>query len=294
VILLFFKASDGMKTIFIYLGLIVLCLHVNGQTRIELEKNFPKIEQQVNNLPGNDSLWVFIMAGQSNMAGRGYVESSDTLFNRRIITINRDNEWIYAKEPLHLYQPELTGLDCGLSFATELLRYIPKHITIALIPTAVGGSSIDKWTDDTLYKGMYLKSNFMQKVDLAKSKGQIKAILWHQGESDATDEKIPRYENRLKELFSFFREYINTEDLPVIVAELGQYSDQQKYGGKWNQINTIIHKVANEQPFTFLVATGDLYSNSDRIHFNGPSQRELGRRFCFAFINGIENIKKQK
>ena len=57
------------------------------------------------------------MAGQSNMAGRGFVEPIDTLINTRILTINRQNKLIYAKEPLHFYEPHKKGLDLGMSFS---------------------------------------------------------------------------------------------------------------------------------------------------------------------------------
>ncbi|MEP3582604.1 MAG: sialate O-acetylesterase, partial [Cyclobacteriaceae bacterium] len=43
--------------------------------------------------------WVFIMAGQSNMAGRGSLEAQDSLTNKKIITIDSLNNWIPASEP---------------------------------------------------------------------------------------------------------------------------------------------------------------------------------------------------
>jgi hypothetical protein len=38
--------------------------------------------------------------------------------------------------------PKEQGLDCGLSFAKSLIKKIPDCISILIIPTAVGGSSI--------------------------------------------------------------------------------------------------------------------------------------------------------
>ena len=42
---------------------------------------FPKIEQKPNVIPDKENVWVFILAGQSNMAGRGKVEPIDTVPN---------------------------------------------------------------------------------------------------------------------------------------------------------------------------------------------------------------------
>ncbi|NLI59792.1 MAG: hypothetical protein GX387_15065, partial [Clostridium sp.] len=48
---------------------------VNKEWRV----NFPQTISYVDKLPNPDSLYIFIMAGQSNMAGRGFVEPQDTL-----------------------------------------------------------------------------------------------------------------------------------------------------------------------------------------------------------------------
>ena len=45
--------------------------------------------------------WVFILAGQSNMAGRGAVEAEDTITHPRINTNDKNGNIILAKEPLH-------------------------------------------------------------------------------------------------------------------------------------------------------------------------------------------------
>ena len=78
------------------------------------------------------------------MAGRGKVESIDTIPDYRIFTINKEGKLILAKEPLHFYEPKITGLDCGLSFGKELLKHIPDSISVLIMPTAIGGSSISQ------------------------------------------------------------------------------------------------------------------------------------------------------
>src|SRR5688572_20543018 len=48
-----------------------------------------------------DSLLVYIMAGQSNMAGRGVIEEQDRVANPRIFTIDSSGNLVIAQEPLH-------------------------------------------------------------------------------------------------------------------------------------------------------------------------------------------------
>src|SRR6186997_3148776 len=154
---------------------------------------FPKRVEVMSNNIQKENVWVFIMAGQSNMAGRGIVEPEDTVSDKRILSINKEGQIIIAKEPLHFYEPERTGLDCGLSFAKNLLNEIPDSVSILIIPTAVGGSSISQWLGDSVYRNVKLFSNFLSKLEIAKQNGIIKGILWHQGESDATEKDIPLY-----------------------------------------------------------------------------------------------------
>jgi hypothetical protein len=132
---------------------------------------FPKIEQEPNVIPAKENVWVFILAGQSNMAGRGKVEPIDTIPDSRIFTINKEQELILAKEPIHFYEPTMTGLDCGLSFGKELLKKIPDSISLLIIPTAVGGSSIDQWINDSTYRNVTLLTNFKEKIEIGKKYG---------------------------------------------------------------------------------------------------------------------------
>jgi hypothetical protein len=253
---------------------------VNQESQI----NFPQTKNYVDKLPNPDSLYVFIMAGQSNMAGRGFVEPQDTLSNKRILTIDKSMKWIYAKEPLHFYEPSLTGLDCGMSFAKKLLDSIPEGVSIAIIPCAVGGSSIEQWINNETYRGVTLLDNFKEKVDFAKDYGKIKGIIWHQGESNAKSELIPKYSQRLDSLFNSFRIFVENDTLPIIIGELGSYTEPIEKQMKWNSINTIIHNIALTDKNLSIVETGDLNHKGDKVHFDSESQRILGERFAIKYI----------
>jgi hexosaminidase len=262
------------------------------QDTLKRTLNFPKQTMFVDSLPEKKNVWVFILAGQSNMAGRGWVEPQDTVPNPQIISINKENQWIYAKEPLHFYQPQLTGLDCGMSFARELINHLDSNIVIALLPCAVGGSSVNFWLNDSTFHGIHLKSNFMEKVELAKKRGVLKGILWHQGESDASENKIPGYEHKLKKLFAFFREYAGNKHLPVFVGELGSYPVPEKMKTNWQSINHIIHHVAATDKYVFCIHTSDLEPKEDNIHFNSTSQRMLGQRYAEVYLKLLHKTRK--
>ena len=241
--------------------------------------NFPKSTVHVNSIPKKENLWVFIMAGQSNMAGRGFVEPKDTIPSKRILTINKNNEIILAKEPLSFYEPSSAGLDCGLSFGKRLLERVPDSISVLLLPTAIGGSSIYKWLGDSIHRDVPLYSNFKEKIEFGKNVGQLKGILWHQGESDANQKNSIDYEDRLSELFVKFRKIAGNNKLPILLGELGSFSKNEYF----TSINNQIRNYALTHDLT-LIKTSDLNHKGDKLHFNSTGQRLMGQRFADAYI----------
>ncbi|MDD4143270.1 MAG: sialate O-acetylesterase [Prolixibacteraceae bacterium] len=248
-------------------------------------RNFPKTEIKPGIIPEKENVWVFIMAGQSNMAGRGLVEPRDTIPSERVFAINKNGELLLAKEPLNFNEPSMAGLDCGLSFGKELLEHIPDSISILLIHTAVGGSSINQWVNDSTFRNVTLLSNFREKVKTAQKYGTIKGILWHQGETDAsTAETIELYPGQLTRLFSKFRNEINNLSLPIFIGELGTFS---KTDDSWQAINKQIHSYVMTDKNAFVITTKDLKDKGDRVHFNSVGQRLMGQRFAKAFVRAL-------
>ena len=246
----------------------------------ERKPYFSKRTEAMSN--NKENVWVFIMAGQSNMAGRGIVEPEDTVSDKRIFSINKDGQIIIAKEPLHFYEPERTGLDCGLSFAKTLITKIPDSISILIIPTAVGGSSISQWLGDSVFRNVKLFSNFLSKLEIAKHNGIIKGILWHQGESDANEKNIPLHKERLHSLFSKFRSAIGNNELPVLFGELGSFSNNP---AGFNLINKTLHDYAAEDKNSRVISTKDLKDKGDQLHFDSEGQRTMGKRFANAYLS---------
>ncbi len=229
--------------------------------------------------------WVFILAGQSNMAGRGAVEAEDTISHPRIKTIDKNSNIILAKEPLHFYEPTMAGLDCGLSFAKALIKDCPDDVSILLIPAAVGGSKIHQWLGDSVHRGVKLLSNFKEKTALAKQYGTIKGILWHQGEGDANEKGIPVYKENMQKLFGVFRAEAGKKKLPILLGELGAFNINA--AKQFKQINQIIGEYASTDKNTAVIATSDLNHKGDNLHFNAAGQREMGKRYAAAMLTFI-------
>jgi hypothetical protein len=176
----------------------------------------------------------------------------------------------------------MKGTGCGLAFGKELIKHIPKNATILLLPTAVGGSSITQWINDSTFRGVQLLTNFREKVALGEKYGKIKAILWHQGETDATPEGIEHRRENLSQLFSEFRKSVDNPTLPILMGELGSYSKQPDL---WSRMNEQIRAYSASDKYTSVIPTSDFKDKGDKIHFNSESQREMGKRFADEFMN---------
>jgi Domain of unknown function (DUF303). len=231
--------------------------------------------------PNPEKVWVFILAGQSNMAGRGKVEAQDTVASSRVFSINEKSEIVLAKEPLNFYETKMQGTGCGLSFGKELLNSIPNDVSVLILQTAVGGSSINQWIKNSTHRDIQLFSNFKEKVELGKRYGTIKAILWHQGETDAKPDGIKQRQQNLKTLFGMFRNAVDNDSIPILMGELGSYSKTPELFAQMNE-QTRLYSASDR--FTSIIATSDFQHRGDFLHFNSAGQREMGKRFAREYV----------
>ena len=256
--------------------LVAIPLLFSCGRRNEHAKNniyFPKTEVKCTKQISKENLWVFLLAGQSNMAGRALVEPEDTLPNSRILTINKNRELVEAKEPLHFYEPSMTGLDCGLSFGKQLLKYCPDSVYILIIPTAVGGSSINQWLGDSTHRGVRLFSNFEELADFGSKIGLVKGILWHQGEEDADSLRSIQYGRRLQLIMNMLRDAAGDRKLPVGIGEIGVFSNDSRYQ---KAINDTIRQFRQTDENAILVSSSSFNHIGDFVHFDSPSERKMG------------------
>ena len=133
--------------------------------------------------PGKENFHLFLLAGQSNMAGRAKLEDSAKTPIPHILAMNRDLKWQPATDPLHWDKARAAG-GMGRPFAEAVLKN-SEDIEVGLIPAAFGGTSIRQWSSDSdLYQ------TAIKRTKIAMKDGTLKAILWHQGEADSNKRGI--------------------------------------------------------------------------------------------------------
>ncbi|GAB2799530.1 sialate O-acetylesterase [Rhabdobacter roseus] len=222
---------------------------------------------------------LYLLIGQSNMAGRGEVEKGTQATNPKIWVINAQNQWVEAADPLHYDKPSVVGVGPGLAFAQEMQRQKSKR-PIGLIPCAVGGSGIDDWQPGQKHEqtGIFAYDAMLSRVKEAQKRGRIKAILWHQGENDSNPEKAQVYEQKLEAFIQRLRKDINAPKVPFIMGTLGDFYTQKNPNALL--INKILTEFPEKNPNVYVVSAAGLTDKGDTTHFDAASARELGKRYA--------------
>jgi hypothetical protein len=233
-------------------------------------------------LPPKARFHLFLLAGQSNMAGRGDVEAEDQAPLAGVLALDAAGRWVPAVDPLHWDKPG-AGTGLGRSFAVEYLRAHP-GVTVGLIPAACGGSPIATWQPGQYFDQTHSHpyDDALARTRLALKSGTLQGILWHQGESDRGAELAERYEAALTELIARFRRELAAPRVPFVIGQIGQFA-----GAPWDdggrRVDLAQRNVAAHVPFATFVLADGLTSKPDNLHFDARSLREFGKRYAAAF-----------
>lgn len=221
---------------------------------------------------------LFLLIGQSNMAGRGDISAVPPLDHSQI-DMFRDGVFVPATEPLHTDKPAIAGIGLGMSFAASLLKAYP-DAWIGLLPCAFGGTRLDQWMP-----GEDLYVNAVEITCRASSDGILRGILWHQGEGDAQDiRKANTYARRLSKMVGQLRADLNAGQVPFITGELGGFLKDHATCTHYLTINAALKKLAAELPLCDWVSGHDLKDKGDTVHFDATALREFGRRYAAAYL----------
>ncbi|MBC2604408.1 sialate O-acetylesterase [Puniceicoccus vermicola] len=266
---------------FLSLGASLLCLAISFSTGLGYA-----VADVSESLPSKDKFHLFLLAGQSNMAGRGKVAPEDKIPNPRILMLSENGEWVPAVDPIH-FDKSIAGVGPGRSFA-EAIADEQEDVVIGLIPAACGGSSITKWVPGGYHEQTksYPYDDAVSRTKRAMQDGTLKGILWHQGEADVSGKRAANYEKNLNVLMNRFRTEFSDPNLPILVGQLGQFPTRP-----WNadtfQVDRALRDFAMETDYAGFVSSDGLTCKPDNTHFDAKSQREFGRRLAEAYLKLI-------
>jgi hypothetical protein len=228
-------------------------------------------------LPDPDAFHLFLLIGQSNMAGRGELDPAQTIDNSRILVLDAEGHWQPAAEPLHFDKPKIAGAGLAMSFARSYADTHP-HVTVGLIPCAVGGTPLSRWQRDGDLYAMAL-----QRARLAKGSGTLIAALWHQGESDTSSPTTTAsYGQRLQQMIAHLRQDLESPALYFIAGHLSHFATDPGKQSRHDQINDQIDAAAKSMPHMAVAPSDGLGHKGDDVHFDAASLRKFGIRYADA------------
>lgn len=211
-------------------------------------------------------LAVYLLIGQSNMAGRAPVGEADAGVITGAFLLNGEDQWEPAKNPLNRYSTIRKGLGMqkmnpGYRFAQVMLEG-SEGGPIGLVVNAKGGTRIEQWA-----KGTQFYQEAVRRAKLAAKGGTLKGILWHQGESNSS--KPEGYLKKLEALIEDLRQDLDAPELPFVA---GQLNDREVMNAEIAKLPaTVAHTgVAGSEGLTAM----------DRSHFDTRSMKLLGERYA--------------
>jgi arylsulfatase A-like enzyme len=226
------------------------------------------------------NLQIYVLMGQSNMAGRGLLEKTREPLHPKILMLTKEERWEPASEPLH-FDKSIAGAGLGASFSLRMSAAEPQAM-IGLVPCAVGGTPLSRWQ-----KGADLYEQALKRIRAAQKAGIVRGVLWHQGENDALDlQQAESYGRRLAEMVNDLRQDTGNSQLPFVAGTLGDFLSDDAAGNPshWRTVNAQLLLLPGLTSRTAIVDASGLKPKSDGVHFDTPSLRTLGERYATAML----------
>jgi len=235
-------------------------------------------------LARKDKFQLYLLIGQSNMAGRGAVEAQDTVPNRHVLRLSPAGKWEVAKDPLHFDKP-VAGVGPGLAFGRAMAAR-DTSVTIGLIPCAVGGSGIAAWAPGAYFADTktHPYDDALARARTALATGTLAGIIWHQGESDTSPEKSVDYAPKITTLIAQLRADLHAPNVPFVAGQLPLFPQGTTDAGGVARINVALTSLSLTEvvPHYAVVPATGTTDRGDHLHLDAASARLMGQRYAEA------------
>lgn len=245
---------------------------------------------------GEDEYDVFLLIGQSNMAGRGTMLPEDLAGPiEGVYLLDTEGEVVPATNPLNQYSTirkdmKHQQINPGVGFSKKVHAATGRKIL--LVVNARGGSNINEWAKgktttfdytDALGNKSSVSLSFydeaIRRTKQATAHGTLRGILWHQGESNSSNPT--GYMDKLKALVSGLRAELG--NVPFVAGEIAPWHTNR------DKFNPIIRTIATEIPDSDWVSSEgcDMLKDESDPHFGRNGQLLLGERYAEKILRMV-------
>jgi len=240
---------------------------------------------EVEDLPPAEAFDVYLLMGQSNMAGRDLALLEEQVEDAALLALDYEGVWRVAKDPIHKKTGRIEpGVGPGIAFGRRLLA-AKDNGSIGLVPCAVGGSPLRRWE-----RGGDLYEEALERARHAMQYGRLKGVIWHQGETDSAKEAWARsYGARLGQMIADLREDLGEPELPVVVGQIGEFVGGEDFLFV-EDVKKAIRDVSETVERVGFASSEGLLDKGDDLHFDGASAMLLGERFAEAMLE-LERVE---
>jgi hypothetical protein len=242
----------------------------------------------------------FILAGQSNMSGRGLIGDLPGSFPAvpaQCVHFGNDYLWhAPSSEPVDdntnqvdSVSSDASGVACGLATIDRITD--PSHGNrsnqCALIPCSESATQVSSWLPGsnhqdrtTLYGSMLYRALKVQTL-LGCS---IAAMIWYQGESDAlASTPQSTYQTNVQSLIDNMRTDLALPNLPVFVVELPPTTPSGYNSTSWGNIRSAQAALAATHTHVIQAPDGPWTDGTD-LHLSTSPQLTLGHSIGDTFV----------
>lgn len=247
---------------------------------------------------------IIVQAGQSNSDGYAFGDVENAFKpDNRVWYLTGDWQvpdnfhFEPAKEYIHFHYDNLICGNFSLAFARRYIeegRLEPER-KLLILRNGVGGTGFldNYWKPgDRLYVRMM---NMIQTALELNPENRLKALLWHQGETEALFFQAS-YDVHYKNLMDFVRTVRGTLEMPELPFVAGDFTEQWSEEHKDIVVPVVqaIRSVCKDAGMAAFVESTGLLSNAqdtannpntDSIHFCRRAIYELGNRYYDAFAH---------
>ena len=255
----------------------------------------------------DQNLHVYLAFGQSNMSGVSPITKDDLTHNPRFLVLRAAEFPSQKMGRFYMASPPLGNSGAGIGpmdfFGRTMVDSLPDSIRVAIANVSIGGQSIDLFDKDRYqdyielmlrettdhwwvpYLEEYGGNMYQRLVDIgkiAKQKGVIKGILFHQGEADAYRDDWPvRVRKVYRDLMADLQ--LDSTKVPFL---MGEFVTSEK-GGQMGWRNPMVARAVEMIPNAHLISAKDcpaINENGIFIHFTREGYEMLGKRYAETML----------